>query len=128
MNNLKNKKDSKDKDRDKYLAKCDKYKEKVSDLEKEIARQESEKKEFELMYNKDYQEVVTKSEKITKQVEELGNKLKDLEESNENLTRWNEDYKIKLENVNQQNRDLSDRNITLQRLAKRSHQSNFSSQ
>jgi hypothetical protein len=127
LNNLKKKKDS-EKDKEKLLAKYDKYKEKVCDLEKEILRQETEKKENESKFIKEFQEITSKKDFLINQLEELNKKLVDLEDSNENLSRWNEDYKIKLENLNHINKDLVERNISLQRIAKKNNHSNFTSQ
>ena len=54
LNNLKSKKDGKDKEIDKIMLKCEKYKEKVADLEKAVTKYESEKREIKAKFHSHY--------------------------------------------------------------------------
>jgi chromosome segregation ATPase len=57
LNNFKARKDVNEKEMQKLKDKCEKYKEKVTELEKVISRNETERKEFENKFYKEMYEV-----------------------------------------------------------------------
>lgn len=127
LNNLKTKKDGREKDIEKIVARGEKYKEKVTELEKRVVMCEAERKESENKMTIQIYDMSERYEKILQAYESNLNKLRELEEENENWQRRTDDFKMKCEILSSQVKDLNERNIRLQRISKKNMNSNFNS-
>ncbi len=128
FNNLKARKEAKEKEMEKLTTKCKTYKEKVTELEASINLSETEKKDLENKFIQENSELKSNLMKLVSQLEELKIKHNLMEEELEIQKKKMEDFKIKCENLSAQNKELTERNIKLMRYGKKSHTSNFTSQ
>jgi chromosome segregation ATPase len=128
LNNLKARKEAKEKEMEKLTNKCKTYKEKVTELETLLNLSDIEKKETENKFIQENSELKSKLMKVVSQMDELKTNYNIIQEDMENHKKKIEDFKIKCENLSSQNKELTERNIKLMRYGRKNHMSNFSSQ